>query len=229
MAKINLVLGESGSGKSRSILNLPPKMTFIINPAGEQKMLPFRGAETKYPEFNFKTKKGNMLTSSNVEDILNVLEFINLKRPEIKFIIIDDNQYLGLFTFVDRMAEKDWAKFNTITENTIKLIRKLAKYRKDLMIFIMNHVENGSSVEGKELIQAKNMGKFIKDRLTYEGLFTVVLLCDKEEGDDGDSIRHFFWTRRLHATVKTPEGMFEDQKIDNDLFEVAKKIRDYYK
>jgi hypothetical protein len=58
-------------------------------------------------------------------------------------------------------------------------------------------------------------------------LFTTVLLCDKEETNGGE-IKHFFWTRRVNSTVKTPEGMFEDQKIPNDLWEVAKAIHNYY-
>ena len=227
MADVSLILGESGSGKSRSAINLPSKHTFIFNIAGKQKRLPFKGSGAKYTEFDFKKKTGNLLTCRDTQTIFDVLEYINVKRKEIKFIVIDDNQYQSLYTFTSRMAEKDWAKFNTITVNTLDMVDKLAEMRDDIMVFIMNHVENGSSVEGKELIQAKTMGKFIRDRVTYDGLFTLVLLCDKEEGEGG-KLNHFFWTRRIGSTVKTPEGMFEEQKIPNDLLTVAKAIHEYY-
>lgn len=227
MADISLILGESGSGKSRSIKNLPPKHTFVVNVSGKQKKMPFKGSSSLYTEFDFNEGTGNILNSRDWSKIAKVLRYINDNRPEIRFIVLDDNQYLSLFTYTSRINEKDWAKFNAITVNTVDLIDLLGSLRNNLMIFIMQHIENGSSVEGKELIQAKTLGKFIKEKLTYEGLFTTVLLCDKEEKEHG-TIEHFFWTRRVNSTVKTPEGMFEDQKIPNDLLLVGKSIHNYY-
>lgn len=227
MADVSLVLGESGSGKSRSIINLPAKHTFLVNVTGKQKRLPFKGSGSKYIEFDMETGQGNLLHSSDWEVIAKVLKYVNKKRPDIRFVVIDDNQYLSLFSYTSHMNEKDWTKFNIITVNTIALVEILGKMRDDMMIFVMQHIENGASVEGKELIQAKTMGKFVKEKLTYEGLFTTVLLCDKEEKKGGE-IEHFFWTRRINSTVKTPEGMFEEQKIPNDLLTVAKAIHEYY-
>lgn len=227
MADVSLILGESGSGKSRSIKNLPAKNTFIVNVVGKQKRLPFKGSASNYTEFNKDTGEGNMLTSRNWGYIAKVLKYVNKNRPDIRFIVLDDNQYLSLFTYTSRINEKDWAKFNTITVNTVDMVDLLGGLRENLMVFVLQHIENGSSVEGKEQIQAKTMGKFIKEKLTYEGLFTTVLLCDKEEKDDGE-VEHFFWTRKINATVKSPEGLFEDQKIPNDLWIVAKALHSYY-
>ena len=227
MADVTLVLGESGSGKSRSLINLPPKHTFLVNVVGKQKRLPFKGSASFYKEFDPSTGEGNLLTSKDWEHIAKVLKYVNKKRPDIRFVVLDDNQYLSLFTYTSRINEKDWAKFNTITTNTVDMVELLGSFRENMMVFILQHIENGASVEGKELIQAKTMGKFIKEKLTYEGLFTTVLLCDKEETANGE-IKHFFWTRRVNSTVKTPEGMFEEQKISNDLWEVAKAIHHYY-
>jgi hypothetical protein len=227
MADVSLILGESGSGKSRSMINLPPKNTFIINVVGRQKRLPFKGSKTNFKEFNKETGEGNLLTSKDWAEIAKVVKYVNKNRKEIRFIVLDDNQYLSLFTYTDRITEKDWAKFNTITVNTVDMVNLLGSLREDLMVFILQHIENGASVEGKELIQAKTMGKFIKEKLTYEGLFTMVLLTDKEDKGNG-VIEHFFWTRRANSTVKTPEGMFEEQKIPNDLWVVARAIHEYY-
>lgn len=206
---------------------LPAKNTFVINVVGKQKRLPFKGSGSLYKEFNMETGEGNLLTTRDWGTIAKVLKYVSKHRKDIRFIVLDDNQYLSLFTYTSRINEKDWAKFNTITVNTVDMIDLLGSLRDDIMVFILQHVENGSSVDGKELIQAKTMGKFIKEKVTYEGLFTTVLLCDKEEKDDG-TINHFFWTRRINSTVGTPEGMFEDQKIPNDLWLVAKAIHEYY-
>ena len=46
MGKILIVLGPSGSGKSRSIKNLNPDSTIVVNVL--KKSLPFRGSEAKY-------------------------------------------------------------------------------------------------------------------------------------------------------------------------------------
>jgi len=228
MADVILILGESGSGKSKSIENLPSKNTFIINVVGKQKRLPFKGSASSYKEFDPATGEGNLLTSRDWGHIAKVLKYINKNRPDIRFICLDDNQYLSLFTYTSRINERDWSKFNTITVNTVDMIDLLGSLRENIMVFVLQHIENGASVEGKELIQAKTLGKFIKEKLTYEGLFTTVLLCDKEEKDNG-TIEHFFWTKRVNSTVKSPEGLFEDQKIKNDLWLVAKAVHNYFK
>lgn len=83
-----LVVGESGSGKSTAAENLPYKETFVINVAA--KPLPFKGWKSRYTEFNKDNPQGNMLSSDNTETILATLDYVNSKRPEIKYIVIDD-------------------------------------------------------------------------------------------------------------------------------------------
>lgn len=224
-SKVTLVLGGSGSGKSRSAKNLPPKHTFIINVVGKD--LPFKGSNSMYPKFNTETGQGNMLITKSTKRIMEVLDYINENRPEIKFIIIDDNQYISLFTYRRKIDEKDWTKYNVIAANMLDLAEKSKSLRDDIQVYILQHIESGEDATGNAQIQAKTMGKFIKEKVTYEGLFTMVLLTDKEEAEDG-AVNHFFWTRRANSTVKTPEDMFADQKIPNDLRIVAKAIHDYY-
>lgn len=224
-SRVSLILGGSGSGKSRSIKNLPPKHTFIINVVGKD--LPFKGSSKLYPEFDIKTGEGNMLITKRTGTIAKVLKYISDNRPEIKFIIIDDNQYISLFTYTKRIDEKDWAKFNTIAVNMVDLVEFCKELRSDIQVYFLQHIESGEDASGNQQIQAKTMGKFIKEKVTYEGLFTMVLLCDKEEAEEGE-VHHFFWTRKANSTVKAPEEMFTDQKIPNDLRIVAKAIHEYY-
>lgn len=225
MAKVILVLGESGSGKTTAAETLPPKNTFFVNPVGKD--LPFPGADDNYKKFNPRTGEGNMYSSKKTSKIAEVLKYVNDNRPEIKAIVLDDNQYISLFTFIARINEKSFDKFNDIAVNMVELVEFLKSLRKDLIIFVLQHVEAGDNVTGDTVIQAKTMGKFVKEKVTYEGLFTTVLLCDKEVEDD--DVKHFFWTRRANSTVKTPKGMFAEQKIPNDLYAVAKRVMEYYK
>lgn len=226
MAKVILVLGESGSGKTTAAETLPPKNTFFVNPVGKD--LPFPGADKNYTKFNKETGKGNIFVSKKTSNIAKVLKHVSDNRPEIKVIVLDDNQYISLFTFIARINEKSFEKFNDIAVNMVEMIEFLKSLRKDLVIFVLQHVESGDNVTGETQIQAKTMGKFVKEKVTFEGLFTIVLLCDKE-ADEEEDVKHFFWTRRANSTVKTPKGMFAEQKIPNDLFAVAKRIMEYYK
>ena len=72
-------------------------------------------------------------------------------------------------------------------------------------------------------IKPKTIGKLLDDKVCVEGMFTIVLRCVSENG------KHFFVTQTTDNDVaKTPIGMFEDLRIDNDLTLVDKAIREYY-
>lgn len=88
MANLIAVVGSSGQGKSTSIRTLDPEKTFVFSVT--KKPLPFKGAKSKYRNFMEDKEKGNFLATNSVESIVKVLKFIDLKRPDIKNIIIDD-------------------------------------------------------------------------------------------------------------------------------------------
>jgi hypothetical protein len=63
----------------------------------------------------------------------------------------------------------------------------------------------------------------IDSYLTLEGCFDVVLMTTIENGE------HYFITQSDGLnTCKSPEGMFTDIKIPNDLGLVDKAIREYW-
>jgi hypothetical protein len=225
MAKIALILGESGSGKSRSIKGLPPEETFVVA-AGIQD-LPFKHADRLYKPVTKKNSKGNYLRTDKMSEAAKALKWVNNERPDIKYMVIDDNQYFAMFTYVERAYEREYyQKFVDIGVGMVEFVKLLKGFRDDLTIFFLQHIESGTSAMGNEQIQAKTLGKFIKEKITYEGLFQPVLLADKEQ--DGTKVKHFFWTSLAGSTVKAPEEMFDEQKIPNDLGYVAKAIREYY-
>ncbi len=89
MANLIGIVGESGSGKSTSIGFLNPTETVVVSVAN--KPLPIKGFQKKYTLFDGKTNpKGNLFNSSNVEQIRQFMQFISLRRPDIKNLIIDD-------------------------------------------------------------------------------------------------------------------------------------------
>lgn len=84
----------------------------------------------------------------------------------------------------------------------------------------MSHVE--TDMNGK--VKIKTIGKMLDEKITIEGMFTIVLGASVSDG------KYTFLTQNNGSnTVKSPMGMFEDLNIDNDLNEVDNTIIEYYK
>ena len=71
-------------------------------------------------------------------------------------------------------------------------------------------------------VKAKTVGKMIDSKLTLEGLFSIVLLC--EAGSEG---HHFVTQSDGYSTAKSPMDMFP-LEMDNDLKLVDTIIREYW-
>lgn len=194
-----LIEGESGSGKSTSLRNFNPEDVGIFNVAG--KPLPFR---TKMRVVNNATY-GSILKS--------------LANPKLKRYVIDDSQYLMAFEELDRAKETGYTKFTEMALNFTGLVRYIINQTPpDVIVYFLHHVETTDA--GK--IKAKTVGKMIDSKLTLEGLFSIVLLC--EASADG---HHFITQSDGYTTAKSPMEMF-DKEIDNDLAMVDATIREYW-
>lgn len=69
-------------------------------------------------------------------------------------------------------------------------------------------------------------GKLLKDKIKVEGMFTIVLYTEVEMKDSKPS--YFFLTQNNGKnSCKSPEGMFNDVRIPNDLKYVLQRIREY--
>lgn len=218
-----LIVGESGSGKSTSVETLPPLETFIANVASKD--LPFKGWKKNYTEFSKDNPKGNLLNTVDCAKILSTLDYVSANRPEVKYFIVEDNQYIAADYLIGKAKETGYAKFTDVASMIYKIATKGRTLRGDLTIFIMNHQEEIPESGGK--VKAKTAGKMIDNQITYEGLFTIVLFTDKEVRKDGTVDYGFITNGDPNSTAKSPRGMFEDKKIPNDLLYVAQKIREY--
>lgn len=203
-----LILGESGSGKSASLRNFDPEKVGIFNVAG--KPLPFR-------------KKMNVVSSIKGNDGYRRVDYDDitkiLARGKVKTYVIDDSQYLMAFEELDRAKETGYNKFTEMALNFSGLVRYIINFLPpDVIVYFLHHVETSDT--GK--IKAKTVGKMIDSKLTLEGLFSIVLLC--EASNDG---HHFVTQSDGYTTAKSPMDMF-DKEIDNDLAMVDATIREYW-
>ena len=224
MSKQILILGDSGSGKSTSIKNLPVDKTFIVNVIGKD--LPFKGSKTKYKPVD--KKGGNMLISDDYNTINRSIEYVDQKRPEIKNIVIDDSQYLIINEFMKRHAISGkgnavFALYNEIGDHFWNLIWSTKFHRDDLFIFFLHHTDYDSD-QGK--YKAKTIGKMLDEKVNITGMFTYVLYAKY----DTETRSHVFETNTNGQTpAKTPAEMFESLTIPNDLQIVKEAIINYDK
>lgn len=196
-----LILGESGSGKSTSLRNFQKDELVIYNVAG--KPLPFRGGT-------------QLLRADNVS--YNII-MQNMSKKKFRCYVIDDSQYLLAFELFGRVAEKTYDKFTEMAVHFYDLIQFVIRQMPpDCIVYFLHHTDD---IDGK--VKAKTVGKMLNEKLTVEGLFSIVLMAKNLDG------RYVF---RTHSdgrdTVKTPMDMFEPDEIDNDLKAVDAAIREYY-
>lgn len=219
MADKILIIGESGSGKSRATKTIDPKTTFFINSIG--KSLPYKGWKGGYKLWNPSDKTGNMLKTTNWEVIVKAMHYVSSSMPEIKLIVVDDAQYIMSYEFLARAKEKGYEKFTELAQHFFLVITAPDDLREDLMVVFLAH-----SDESATKTRVKTIGKMLDEKITIEGLFTVVLLSYSYKETEG-SMKYVFVTNSNGSnTSKSPEGMF-GLTINNDLGDVIKKYYEY--
>ena len=143
-----------------------------------------------------------------------------MKATNKKVIVIDDTQYLMCNEFMRRATEKGYDKFTEIAQNFWSLVvQEVNNLPADTIVYLLCHTatdENG--VE-----KMKTIGKLVDEKITPEGLFTIVLKTAVSDGNYA-----FVTQNNGKDTVKSPEGMFSTYAINNDLKYVDEKIRNYY-
>lgn len=220
-SKLIGIVGSTGTGKSTSIKHLNPKETYIINTA--KKELPFKGADKLYNAENKNYKEVDEIT-----EITRLLRTISEKAPHIKNIVIEDSNYMMSFRMADKATEVGYTKFTILAKDMVELFREARKLRDDLKVFYFTHpetIEDGGEIVGYRI---KTSGKMLDNQINLEGLFTICLYTHVEEQKDGTATYNFVTNRYKKYPAKSPDGMFEDIKIPNNLQVVVDTIDNYY-
>ena len=203
MANKILIMGESGTGKSTSMRNFGSDEIAIVNPVG--KPLPFRG---KFDTLNGATESRK------------ITQFMDKAVADgKKVIVVDDFQYILSVPYMNRIKEAGWDKWNDFGDNYFTILNHVNEMPEDVNVYFLTHtetLENG-------ITTIKLFGKLLREKITIEGLFTIVLQTQVNEGN------YYFLTQNSGKnTVKSPMGMFQDYSIENDLKFVDDVIRNYY-
>ena len=220
-SKLVGIVGSTGTGKSTSIKHLNPKETYIINTA--KKELPFKGADKLYNAENKNYKEVDEIT-----EITRLLKTISEKAPHIKNIVIEDSNYMMSFRMADKATEVGYTKFTILAKDMVELFREARKLRDDLKVFYFTHpetIEDGGEIVGYRI---KTSGKMLDNQINLEGLFTICLYTHVEEAKDGTATYNFVTNRFKKYPAKSPDGMFNEIKIPNNLQLVVDTIDNYY-
>ena len=111
----------------------------------------------------------------------------------------------------------------------VDLFRTARKLRDDITVFYLSHpetIEDSGEIIGYKI---KTAGKMIDNQVLLEGLLTVCLYTLVEENKDGTANYQFVTNRYRKMPAKSPDGMFDQIKIPNNLQLVVETLNKYYK
>jgi len=207
MSRIIVIIGYSGTGKTFSLKGLAKSDVNLISPTGKE--MPFKS--------DIKVVKTD----------LESLPTVALAAPAPMVVIDDTNQFFTLYQGKHSLDKDQFFVFKSIANTFNQLVEKLVNKPTDQNYYIFAHVDTEDTGRRK----FKTTGKFIGDNLQPESLTNVVLetVYDDTESDVKD--RYKFAVHKLEGSspVKTPEDMFKEDLIPNDLKLVDATIRSYYK
>ena len=134
--------------------------------------------------------------------------------------------------FFNRVEEKSFDKYNDIANHFKLLIAKATSLRKDLNVFFLQHSETVES-EGNILeYKSSSVGKLLDKMYRPEENVTIILYAQPKFDDKGMPVFGFYThTTRVNGVkipAKTPDGMFKEDYIPNDLALVVKTMNEYY-
>ena len=223
MSIATMILGQSGTGKTTSLRNLNPAEVLLIQAV--KKPLPFRSKE--WVPCTKANPSGSILVTDNAQTIVGAMQ-----RTAKPIIVIDDFQYILANEFMRRVLDNEtgnaaFAKYNEIARNAWDILmcaggsgaNNTQKLPDTTRVYILAHTQEDDS--GR--VKAKTIGKLLDEKITIEGLLTIVMRTAVING------QYLFSTQNNGSdTVKTPMGMFEDEHIPNDLAVVDAAIQDFY-
>jgi hypothetical protein len=217
-----LVVGPSGTGKSTSIENLDPAKTCIFNVEG--KALPFKKAN----EFKYHAV---IDPNQPLKLIGKMRGLLDQKHNYIEVVVVEGfdkwSQLLLEWTTAETKNHKNrferYSMHNFWILEFFKLLKELKSSGR--YVFVIGHddiveTHSGSTFRAMSVNGQQWSGKC--EREVEMVLFTEVERRDNEN--------HYYFQTQSDGdtTAKTPKGMFDEYRIENDLAKVLQGIQNYY-
>lgn len=225
MANCVILLGKSGTGKSTSIKGLNPKETVVINTL--KKRLPFKGSSTLYNEEN-----KNLFNIDDYNSVINYLTSISQKATYVKNVVLDDSIYIMRKEYFKRAKETGYGKYTDLAAHFQQIISTCEGLRDDLNVFFILHTEEIISDGSVVGYKVSTVGKLLDSQYNPIEVVPMVLFSTIKYDEKGKPQYGFYTHAAMNGNIeipaKSPDGMFEEDFIPNDLGEVVKAMNEYY-
>lgn len=218
MAKVIGVTGPPASGKTSSLVKLPPKKTFDID-------CDMKGLSWKDWKRQYNKENKNYLKTDSFSVVLQVLDKID-KSPSaqhIEYVVIDTLNALMVAEEMRILAMQGGDKrsaWSDLAQNGWQVVDRAQKMRDNVTVIILCHSETVSDDNGLVYTRIKTNGRKL-EKLVLESKMTAVVLTARKEG------KYRFILSADNATCRVPLGAFDCDEIDNDIMLVIKALEDY--
>ena len=218
MAKVIGVMGESGSGKTTAMRNLPPKETFYID--CDKKGLNWKGWRKQYSVDN-----KNYFATDSFSTCKTLMDKVDKSENfrNIKYLVIDTINGMMVAEEMRILAMQGGDKRSAWTDlasNGWDIINKALTLREDLTVIILCHSETISDDNGIVKTRIKTNGRKL-EKLVLESKMTTVVWAVRQDG------KYKFILSADGSTCKVPLGAFQADECDNDIMIVIKALEDY--
>ena len=208
MAKMLLIIGEGGSGKTSSLKNLSPEEHFYID--CDKKGLNYKGWKNDYIE------KKNYFKTNDGEIVAKLLHEISNNKPQFKYVTIDTINSIMIADEMKRMKVKSYNEWQDLAKCIFDLIDIVPDLRDDLTVIFIGHTQTEEDGFIRLLTNGRKLNK-----IGLEKYFNTVLLSKAKDGE------YIFETRANNSTARTPMGAFDELEIPNDITKVLEVIKEY--
>ena len=205
-----MIIGTSGSGKTTSLEKLDPKQTFYIDADG--KGLSWKGWRKQYNKEN-----KNYFQCDAPEQIFSLMQTIDEKQKQIKFLVIDTLNGCMVADEMRRSKEKTYDKWMDLAQSVYNIVDYSNKMRDDLTVILIGHTQTSDDGFTCMLTNGRKLNK-----ICLESKMTTVLLSRINENGE-----YVFETRAKNSTAKTPRGAFDSDEIPNDITLVIDALKDF--
>ena len=218
MSKVIGVMGESGSGKTTAMRNLPPKETFYID--CDKKGLNWKGWRKQY-----SVENKNYFATDSFSTCKTLMEKVDKSEnfKHIKYLVIDTINGMMVAEEMRILAMQGGDKRSAWTDlasNGWDIINKALTLREDLTVIILCHSETISDDNGIVKTRIKTNGRKL-EKLVLESKMTTVVWAVRQDG------KYKFILSADGSTCKVPLGAFQTDECENDIMIVIKALEDY--
>lgn len=218
MSRVLGCMGESGSGKTTAMRNLPPKETFYID--CDKKGLNWKGWRKQY-----SVENKNYFATDSFSTCKTLMEKVDKSENfrHIKYLVIDTINGMMVAEEMRILAMQGGDKRSAWTDlasNGWDIINKALTLREDLTVIILCHSETISDDNGIVKTRIKTNGRKL-EKLVLESKMTTVVWAVRQDG------KYKFILSADGSTCKVPLGAFQTDECDNDIMIVIKALEDY--